>query len=265
MNKLALASGAALATAVAFLAGRWSAPVPEPSPPVRPPVEPDSPVERTIERIEIQPDASCEEELEALRQRLALAEGIIDAQIKAQTGTPEEFPEGLEPQYTPEGFENAVLEAMEGCPGIEVELAFTDCGEFPCMAFFSQPEGGYNHAIGKLRNCESWRNRFAPGGQANHSFMTDQGKVEYSMASPRPPGWTGDENSGTRWNYRLEQGRTQLMDMWGGREPTPLEEVESSLVFWNRLAEDPDWPEGEFDDTIAELEAQRATLLAEEQ
>jgi hypothetical protein len=265
MRKAVLPVLCTSAIIAAFLIGRWSAPSPAPASPSQPALSAERPPQPIIERSPALPDTSCEEELAATKQRLALAEGIIDAQIEAQTGTPVAFPEDLEPQYTPEGFEQAVREAMEDCPDIEVELAFTDCSEFPCMAYFSQPEGGYNHAIGKLRSCASWRERFDMGGQANHSFMTDAGKVEYSMASPRPPGWTGDDNDNTRWSFRLEQGRAQLMDMWGGREPTPLEEVEVDLAFWSELAGNPDWPEGEFDKTIATLEAKRAELLAEQE
>ncbi len=260
MKRVLIASIAALALAFGFVLGRASAPHPE-----LPTADTPEPTDRTVvQRVEVAAGTDCEDELAALQQRLELAEGIIDAQITAQVGTPQPFPDELEPQYREDGFEAAVLEALEDCPEAGIELAFVDCAEFPCMAFFSQPSGRYNHGVATLRNCESWRASFDGGGQANGNFMTDKGVMEYSLASPRPSGTRWDDDAGARWTYRMEEGKRRLMDLWGGREFTELEKIDRSIDFWLDVeASRPEDEKGQLEEIFEDLEAQRATLLAE--
>jgi len=164
---------------------------------------------------------------------LALAVGILESQERERTGTPVTFPPDVPRQYTPEGFESAVREALAACPDAGVAFAHVDCSEFPCLAFFSQPSGTYNHGADRLQECSSWTDRFEASGQANSRFMTDEGLREYSMLSPRPSGAVSDENAGKRWQARLQQGEEELMAAWGGRELTELEQLDEQIAFWN--------------------------------
>ncbi len=99
---------ASLALAIGFAAGRGTAPRPDaaPAPPAASRVATDAPRPAPI------PDDRCEEALAAAEQRLALATGIIDAQVAERSGEPVPFPEDLPDQYLPGGFEAAVLHAL---------------------------------------------------------------------------------------------------------------------------------------------------------
>lgn len=249
-----------LALSLAFATGRWSVPTQERTSSSTT----DAAERRVVERVTTLVDGSCERELAATKQGLALASEIIDAGMREHTGAPEVFPPDLLPQYTADGFEAAVLGAMEDCPDISVALVHVECSEFPCMAFFSQPLGTYNHALGALLSCAAWRNSFDSSGSANASFMTEGGPVEYSMAAPRPTGFDFDDNAQIRWKYRYDQGRAFLMDEWGGVDPTELDEVEQQLEFWHNVAEgDPERAES-IGTILADLEAKRTRLITED-
>jgi hypothetical protein len=198
---------------------------------------------------------------DALREceaKLAFASGILRAQEHEKIGDPVPFPDGLAPQYGPEGFEDAVSEAMRACPDSGLHLARVDCSEYPCMAFFTQPENSWNHAIEDLRSCAAWRDQFGKmGGQANDSFMTDDGVVEFSMASvsaEQELGEMGDQNSTTRWTNRLDQGKQALMAELDGRDFTPIEQIDEEIEFWQLVGHD---------ELVPELQARRAKLVAE--
>jgi hypothetical protein len=192
MRQVALWAGLLLA---GFGAGRLTAPRP-------PPPEP--------------PD-----DLHACQAQLAVAVDILEAQERERVGVPLAFPEDLPPQYRPEQFEAEIRAALAGCPETGLELAHIECDEFPCMAFFSQPEGTSHHGVDRLRACDSWKTRFASSGQASSRFMTDQGVREYSVVSPSPA-MTPDKNANKRWQARLAQGTEELMLAWGGRDaPAP--------------------------------------------
>ena len=127
------------------------------------------------------------------------------------------------------------------------------------MAFFTQPEGSWNAAIDELRACDAWQKTFGrTGGTANSSFMTDHGPVEYGMlaADPYDPDDppTPDANASKRFMDRAEQGKQQLMAELGGREYTPLEQIDQHIEFLRTGNEA----------ALADLEAQRAKLIAEQ-
>ncbi len=232
------------------------------------PTEHDNPaIQTVIERVPCQGTGSCEDDLATCEQQLEFASGVISAQIEEKVGTPVPFPDDIPRQYTADGFEAAVRSALAQCDTVGLEIARIDCSEFPCMAYFSQPEGTYNHGAGALRECDGWRSHFNSGGQSNAGFMTDNGYVEYSMLSPYPISVDRDENASTRWSARLEEGRAWLMDEWNGRELTELEDVDRSLAFWRevreeRLLEESGTPDTRgIDEIITREESKRAKLL----
>jgi hypothetical protein len=235
------------------------------------PTEQVTPSIRTVvERVPAQDMGLCGEKLAECEQRLEFASNVIGKQMEERTGTPVPFPDDLPTQYTAEEFETAVREALAECKTPGLELAYVDCSEFPCMAFFSQPAKSYNHGVYELRECEGWSRRFESGGGANSSFMTDEGVAEYSMMSVSPRSTDRDENASTRWRVRLSEGEAALIDAWGGREFTEIEEVELSMEFWHEARVSTLQEEGgasdtsAIDDIIAELEAKHARLLTVE-
>lgn len=214
-----------IAMALGFLGGvLWGKKAPDDTPVP----DPESGT-KVVERTQSQEGDFCTERLADCEQRLEFASNVIDRQVEERTGTPVPFPEDIPPQYTGEGFETAVHEALAECGVDGLELALVDCSEFPCMAFFSQTTKSYNHAVGDLRSCEGWTKRFERGGTANSSFMTNDGVAEYSMASVYPRHTDSDENSSTRFRTRLAEGESALMELWGGREFTELEGIEMKL------------------------------------
>ena len=231
----------------AFAVGRMSVAAPEPASPVAP-----AAVVREVVRTaapSVDGPADCE-------QKLGAATALLAAVERERVGTPSPFPADLPPQYRPEGFEAAIRDALSECPESGLKLAHVDCDEFPCMAFFSQPAGSYNHAADSLRTCEGWKTRFHEQGQANSRFMTDGGLAEWSSLTPRPEGADFDENASKRWKLRLDQGEAALMDAWGGRELSPIEKVDEQIAFWREL---------DNEEMIAEAQAKRARLVAAEQ
>lgn len=233
MKRVAVAVGCVLLAAALYIA-------------VRPPAPTETPVATRAERRivkRIHRDAPND----------ALAGAAPDARERAEVGTPVPFPDHLPPQYRPEGFEAAVNAALEACPDRTLDLVHIDCTEFPCMAFFMKDGRWNNQAMNELRACEGWSSRFEGGGQASSGFMTDEGFVEYSMASPAPPGSNFDENATKRWDARRTQGEGDLMAALGGRRLTPLEEIDIQIKFWREIGNDV---------LIADLEEQRARLVA---
>ena len=251
MNRVAVAiAGAAIAVA-AFMVGRATVP----NAPV--------PVAHRAARIVVPGKPALVPPDDALREcetKLAFAQGVLHAQEHAKIGDPVPFPEDLPLQYTPAGFEDAVRDAMRLCPDSGLHLARVDCSEYPCMAFFTQPEHAWNHALDDLRGCDAWRDRFGKGGgQGNSSFMTDGGIVEYSMVSvatvdPDANWFDHDENASTRWTNRYEQGKEALMAELGGREFTPLEQIDQQIDFWKTVGNE---------ELLPDLLAQRARLVAD--
>ncbi len=251
MNRPTAMVLACLTLALGFAAGRWTeAPPPLTDTPAATP--PRSAAPGTVVEQESAPVvASSADALAACEKQLALVTSIMDAQVTERVGTPVSFPDDLPEPYTYAGFEPAVRNAVESCDS-SLELAHIDCSEFPCMAFFSQPRGSMNHAVGALRACHVWRQTFRDhGGQANSRFMTDEGLVEYSVAVPRPADSDFDDNASKRWHSRLEEGEAALMEVWGGRELTELEEIDESIKFWRRAGNE---------ERVRELEARRARV-----
>jgi hypothetical protein len=190
---------------------------------------------------------------------------VLDAQERERVGVPVPFPEGLPPIYTAAGFEGAVRQALAECPDAEVRLAKVDCSEYPCFALFSQPRGGMNHSVDGLARCPGWTSRFTNPmhGQANSSFMTDDGPAEWSLLAPTPEGVedADPENAGKRWEVRRDEAVQALMDAWGGRPYTELEQVDQELAFWESQADEAE------DDAMApileRLRRRREKLVAE--
>jgi hypothetical protein len=212
-----------LGLAMGFVVGRISAADPAPEPdiavvpsPAPPPVVLQQPPE----------------DLDSCKQQLALAIGLLDAADRARVGMPAGFAEDLPAQYTPDGFRSAVEAALAACPGSGLALAKVDCGEFPCLAYFSQPTGTVGRGLDALKACPAWSDAFGAGETATGSFMTDAGVKEYSLAMPRPPGSTGDGAARQRFRARREDGEAALMRAWDGRELTELEKIDQSIAFF---------------------------------
>ncbi len=137
MRRMAIVVGCAAIAVASFTIGRATAPT-APAPIVRATVPSVPAVGRSKAT---RPDDA----LQVCERRLALAEGVLRAKERAEIGDPVPFPDGVPPQYTPDGFASALNEALEACPGTGLALAHVDCSEFPCMAFFTQPRGRMNH------------------------------------------------------------------------------------------------------------------------
>ncbi len=248
MNRGAIAIAAAAIATVSFAIGRATVPPPRRASPER-----TRPISSALEKREPEPTG------DALRQcetKLSLAEGILRAQEHEKIGDPVPFPDDLPEHYRPEGFEDAVRHVLDECAPTSVALHHVDCSEYPCMVFFRQPRGSYNHAMESLGECTLWTEQFGRSATSgNNHFITDAGIVEYSYASPMPGDqWLGDENLGKRVELRAESGREQLMADVGGRELTDLEKVDFSISFFREV--------GGADDMVEMLEEQRAALLA---
>jgi hypothetical protein len=248
------ASVVVAAIATAFVAGRYTAPTPATEVTVHAaptaataPTTPPAATAPPVAPQKAEPAGDCE-------QKLAIATDLLEALQRASMGEALAFPPDLPAAYQPAHFEQTVLDALEGCEGSELELEHVDCSEFPCMAFFAQPSGSKNHGIAHLRSCDSWTAHFHGGAQANSRFATDDGIVEYSVATPRPPGAPYDDNAARRWKSRLQAGEAELMAEWGGRELTEVERLDEKIRFW----EDAGAP-----DMADEARARRAKLLAE--
>ena len=250
MNRGVTAIGSAAIAGVAFAIGRATAPVPGVG------VAPIVPrVAATV------PSAPSDDSLQDCQRRLAFAKGVLDAKEQHEYSGPVPFDDDLAPQFRPEGFEQAVSKVLRSCSDLELHLAHVDCSEFPCMAFFTQPEGSWNQAVDELRGCDAWQSTFGQtGGTANASFMTDHGVVEYGMLAgdpydeknpPPPP----DANAWKRFMDRVDQGKQQLMAQLGGRDFTPLEQIDQQIASF----------EVGHDAALADLKAQRAKLVAEQQ
>ena len=88
--------------------------------------------------------------------------------------------------------------------------------------------------------------------------MTDEGVREYSVASPHPPMGRMDENALKRADLRRDESRAELLAMWGGREPTELEQLDQSIAFLRGIDAEEMAPQ------IEALEKQRAELAAKQ-
>jgi len=248
MNRRAIASAGVAIAAVSFAMGRATVPA-----------APEAAVERA-KPIVFAPDQPAndpsEDALRACETKLALAEAVFRAQEHDKVGDPVPFPDGLAPQYTPEGFEDAVRDTMRACPRPARRLARVDCNEFPCMAFFVHDQGADEEDVSP---CERWTELFGPmGGMATDQFVTKDGLVGFSMQSVAPidaePSF--DPNNQLRWTKRLEEGKAQLMADVDGRELTELEQLDRQIEFMR------EWGAGE--EIIPALEARRSKLAAEE-
>ena len=248
MNRGVTAIGSAAMLAAAFAIGRATAPLPVIAPMV--PRVAAAPL----------PTAPSDDSLKDCQKRLAFAQGVLEAKGQPPYEGPIPFPDELGPQFRAAGFEQAVNDVLRSCPDRGLRVANVDCSEYPCMAFFTQPEGSMNHVADELRNCDAWKKTFGlTGGTANASFMTDDGVVEYSMLAANPydpdddpPPY--DPNAGKRFMDRVEQGKQRLMAELGGREYTPLEQIDQQIAFFEKAN----------DTTLADLEAQRAKIIAEQ-
>ncbi len=246
MTRAAVASFVALV--LGFLAGRWSSPA-LPQAPVAAPVVADPPVRAAA------PPAT----LPDCQQQLALALGVLEAAEIERMGTPVPFPEDLAEELRPENFERNVRDAVAACPDADVRLARIDCEEYPCMAFFSQPNGGSNRAADDLRNCAAWQERFGTGGgQASYAYMADDGVHSYLVATPSALGEASDDNGGRRFVLRHEEGRAELLPEWDGRELTELEALDHLISLWRENATEEMMP------YIEGLEKQRTQLAAKQ-
>ena len=250
MDRAAVAIAGAAIAVVAFAIGRGTAP-PAPAPAV--------PRAASMGSAPDQPAGDCPDDaLRACEKKLALAEAVFRAQEHEKVGDPVPFPDGLAPQYRPEGFEDAVRDTMRACPRPARRLARIDCNEFPCMAFFMHDQGA-DDQDGEIPPCERWTELFGPmGGMAGDQFMTESGLVELSMRSVAPieaePSF--DPNNQLRWTKRLEEGKAQLIADAGGRELTEIEKIDQQIAFMREY--------GGFEEFLPALEARRAKLAAEE-
>ena len=250
MDRVAVAIAGAAIGVVAFALGRGTAP-PAPAPAVQ--------RAESMAFAPDQPAGDCPDDaLRACEKKLALAEAVFRAQEHEKVGDPVPFPDGLAPQYRPEGFEDAVRDTMRACPRPARRLARIDCNEFPCMAFFMHDQSADDQDV-EIPPCERWTELFGPmGGMANDQFMTKDGLVGFSMGSVAPieaePSF--DPNTQLRWTKRLEEGKAQLMADVDGRELTEIERLDQQIEAMR------EWGAGE--EIIPALEARRAKLAAEE-
>lgn len=238
-----------LALVAGFAAGRFTAP-PPPSPPKCPDV---APVVKTVTKIE---GASCEE-------RLAFTTRMWEAERLIRVGVPAPFPPDLPAVYRPDGFEQAIRDTLAACPSVSLKLDHVDCSEFPCFAWFAQPNGAMNHGGDSLTGCAAWVERYGTGAmsQANSSLVSDdEGTLEYAMLGPHPPDMEWDDNASKRFDVRLEEGRQRLMDAWNARDPTELEAVEADLAFWKAREAEGSEAAARF---VENLEARRKRLIEE--
>ena len=205
MNRGAIAIAGAAIAVVSFAIGRATAP--------GTPVLSVQRVARVVLPGKTAPNPP-DDALRVCETKLALAEGILRAQEHDKVGDPVPFPDDLPEQFRPDAFEEAVRRALDKCaPAGGLALHHVDCSEYPCMVFFRQDRGSYNHAAESLGQCALWKEQFGPSATSgNGHFMTDAGIVEYSYASPMPDDqWWGDENLGKRVGLRGDSGREQLM------------------------------------------------------
>jgi hypothetical protein len=250
MNRVAMAIAGTALAGVSFAIGRATAP--------------DAPVlsvERVAPRVAGYKRAPEEtnDALEECERKLALAHRVLDAKERAENGTPVPFPADLPPQYRPEGFEDAVKDAMRTCPQPGRRLARVDCSEFPCMAFFVNDSTAKEPEPPDAAPCDRWNELFGGwGGMATNEFMTDAGVVSFMMRSvaPADDATVSDENSQLRWTKRLEDGKAQVIADANGRELTPLEQLDREIEVVR------DWDDSE--KIVPMLEARRAKLVAEE-
>ena len=249
MSRVAIAIAAAALAVVSFAIGRATvSAVPAPA------VERFRPVFSAREVAEFDPP---DDALRVCETKLALAEAVFRAQEHEKVGDPVPFPDGLAPQYRPDGFEDAVRDTMRACPRPARRLARIDCNEFPCMAFFVHDQGADDQNV-EIPPCDRWTELFGKvGGMASDQFITDNGLVGFSMQSVAPievePSF--DANNQLRWTKRLEEGKAQLMAEVDGRELTELEQLDQQIEFMRQYG-------GE--DLIPALEARRGKLAAEE-
>ena len=239
---------ALVALGIGFAVGRSTASPrvskPAPCPSVAPAVTTKTVIEGT----------SCEE-------RLAFATKLWEAERVARLGTPVGFPAGLDPAFRPDGFESAVRDVLEECPDVNLTLDHVDCSEFPCFAWFAQPEGSGNQGERGITSCPGWVERFGRGATSNANdtlVSDDKGVLAYAMIGPHPREMDWDENLSKRFDARLEDGRDRLMDRWGAREATPLETLDADLAFWRKRADEGFEGAAPF---IEDLEGRRQRLL----
>jgi hypothetical protein len=249
MRRLAIAAGSVVVAAFAFAVGRATAPnafVPR--------VEVAAPIVPVVERAY---PLRSEDALAECEKRLALAEGVLRAKEHEAVGDPVPFPDGLAPQYTPGGFEDAVKEAMRVCPDSGLQLKRVDCSEFPCMAFFTPTGRETDDEVSDLSTCDAWTERFGiMGGMASLDFMTDKGVTQFVMKSVAPAdSWSFDENEQLRWNRRTDEGKAQIMADVGGRDLTKIEQLDRTIESLREFGHN---------DLLPALEAQREQLLQKE-
>jgi hypothetical protein len=247
MNRAAIAIAGAAIAVVSFAIGRGTAP------PARAPA---------LQRAESmglardQPATDCSDDaLRACERKLALAEAVFRSQEHDKVGDPVPFPDGLAPQYTPDGFEDAVRAALADCDS-PLELGHVDCSEFPCLAFFRPGAVSYGHQADALWKCDAWSEQFSSSaGGGNDMFMTANGMVEYTYISPTPGVVAFDENLGKRLRARGTDGKAQVMADVDGRDLTDIEQVDLAIAMMRDAGAD---------EMVRSLESQRAALVAAE-
>jgi hypothetical protein len=175
---------------------------------------------------------SCQDRLTAALDREARA--IVEEKycFRRDEWTSVPFPIGLAPQYRSEGFEKALNAVLRECPEAGLDLAYLDCGEFPCMAFFTQHARTYSEGTRRLFDCDSWERTFYGEYQQSSFFMIGTSRMEYSVIAPLPAGIVPDSNMEERRFDRVRDGRRELMVTWAGTEPTQLERIEEEIDYW---------------------------------
>lgn len=229
MNGPRLGATLVLVAGLAFAGGVWVGMRPGPS------------ASETVGRTAGPPPAvdacpPCDDgDLASCQQQLAVATGILDAQQREAVGTPVPFPDDLPDAYRPETFEANVRRGLQECPGTGLELAFVDCSEYPCFAWF----GGDD--VWALRRCPWWAERYTNPAidQASGSLITATGERRYTGLGERPPGGHDplDDNAMQRFQLRNQEAVDLLQEAWDARELTDQERDDRMVGFWRERAQ----------------------------
>jgi len=159
--------------------------------------------------------SSCEDAVADHQEALAsvrLHNRVLQARLKAHEGDPQEFPEGLDPAYTEEGFEDRFREALsDRAVG---ELVDVECYEFPCMAYLvSDDERLAPSDDGDPYDLffDDIKGRFGEDTEVRSMKGSRKGSRPVMVFAVWPEGMV-DADVATRTEYRLNAAYSELND-----------------------------------------------------
>lgn len=173
------------------------------------------------------PSLPTRPDCDALRVQNQLLRGQLAMERAVNLGTPVPWPADTPFDYTPEGFQRRVAQAIEDCAP-DVDIVGIDCAEPPCLAQLRTPDvpgeitlfdeqGWWNRVA---MTCPHWTDAYGEGGYlATHPVECEDGDIQQVTllgwaTRDDVPGAPQDEDATANQERRLDLRRRMAVADW---------------------------------------------------